>query len=229
MLPSVIRVLWGGTKTRFALTQKMGEPWVSRNFPDLRPRRLMQSACQMVPLIWADATADTEHGPEQIVPIQLKRLQRQIRQLPGTNLKPRSTAARRLVQAAFARTAATLTGEAIPPDLVGSLRADRCLRDLVLTWIELVLITTAHPNPRNLLSSLAVHSTLMLPPGDRLPANLRNRLGSVRRELNATFTETELHYQTESLKRHIQISSSQVLALPMAFADALQTSSRHDS
>ncbi len=225
VLPAVFRFLWGGVKTHVRLTRKLGAPWLSRNFPDLQPKQLFQSACQLVPLIWkentADDIADADRLSRQILPMQLKRIQRQIRQLPQVDVELRSDASRRLMQAAFARSVAAVMGQVLPQNLVQTLRADRSLRDLMLTWIDLVLITTARPDSRNLLSSLAVHSTLTLPAGDRIPVNLRHRLGSVRRELNSELREAKRHWQTESLKRRIQLSSSRILALPMAFADAM--------
>lgn len=229
VLPAAVLFLCSGLRTRFTLTRKMGEPWVSRHFPDLQPRRLLRSACHMVPLIWNESTVPTDAVSERVPASRLKQIKRRLQQLPQTEGTPQSAAARRMLQAAFARSAAAVSGQSVPENVVGSLRADRCLRDLLMTWIDLVLVTTVHPNSRNMHSSLAVHSTLKLPQGDLLPMPLRRQLSRARAELKTSFTATENIWHTDALKRRMQLESSQVLTVPMAFADALQQKSPQDS
>lgn len=229
VLPAAVLFLWSGLRTWFTLTRKMGEPWVSRHFPDLQPRRLLRSACHMVPLIWSDSTTATDAASERIPASRLKQIKRRLQQLPQTHSMPRSAAARRMLQAAFARSAAAVSGQTIPENIVGNLRGDRCLRDLLMTWIDLVLVTTVHPNSRNMQSSLAVHATLKLPQGDQLPMPLRRQLSRARAELKTSLTATENVWHTDALKRRMQLESSQVLTVPMAFADALQQKTPQDS
>lgn len=229
VLPAAVLFLWSGLRTRFTLSRKMGEPWVNQHFPDLQPRRLLRSACHMVPLIWSETTTATDAASERIPASRLKRIKRSLQHLTQTESTTRSAAARRMLQAAFARSAAAVSGQSVPENIVGSLRADRCLRDLLMTWIDLVLVTTVHPNSRNMQSSLAVHATLKLPQGDQLPMSLRRQLSRAQADLKTSITATENVWHTDALKRRVQLEASQVLTVPMAFADALQQKSPQDS
>ena len=223
VLPEIIRILLCGIRTRVKLRRTMGEPWVSRNFPELQAGRLMRYVCRMVPLIWTDNAADAASA--HISPGELKRIKHTLQRLPHRDSSPHSAAARRICRAAFARCASVVTQQPIPRDLVNCLRADRSLRDLMLTWIDLIQITTFRPNSQNIQSSLAVHASLALPPGDRLPLQLRRQLSGVRAELNASLRNKEIGFQSESLRRQVLLTTSEVLTVPMAFAAA--TPERH--
>ena len=116
-------------------------------------------------------------------------------------------------------------GQAVPAEMVREVRSDRCLRDLLLTWLELSQLTSATMSPSSLLSALGVHASIALPPGDRLPPEIVRQITATRAELEIQHQNATVNVRTESLRRQLYLISSRLLAVPKILDEVLEQQS----
>ena len=215
-----IRFLAIGLTTWFELTRQKGHPWVYTTFPSLQVHRLLKHAAGIACLGWVNKN---QSKPDPVTNRRLAGIQRRLLLL-SDGVGPTTRPAQTLLRAAFARCAATITERPLPDELVLRLRADRSLRDLLTTWIDLL----RHGAPRNttdaLFDALALQSVMALPPGSRLPAEMITHLSDARKEFGGKLGRTKREIKINQLRYAITQWSLKTLAVPMAYSKALKAS-----
>lgn len=218
---AMCRLVCSGLLTRARLSRRQGEGSVDRQFPELMPVLLIRTAMQMVPLIWMETIVlPVRRGHREAI----NRQRQSIGRLRARVTQPRSKSARKLLQATFARSAAAVIGQPIPTGTTCSLRNDRCLRDLLLTWMELALCTGAADSADSLTGLLSVHATLSLSQGDRLPEELTGRLKKLRSQLEFERLQTAAELNRDSLRMQLEQITRRILTVPVILENTLRQS-----
>jgi|GEM_PF-5676379 len=220
-----IRFLVIGLKTWFQLTRQKGHPWVHTTFPSLQVHRLLKHAACIACLGWVNRNPSR---PDPITNRRLAGIQRRLLLL-SDGVGPTTSPAQKVLRATFARCAATIIERPLPGELVLRLRADRSLRDLLTTWIDLL----RHGAPRNtsdaLFDALSLQSVMVLPLGSRLPAEMITHLGDVRKEFDGKLGRTKREIKINQLHYAITQWSLKTLVVPMAYSKALKASNHNTS
>lgn len=220
-----IRFLWIALTTWFELTRQKGHPWVRATFPSLQVHRLLKQAAGIACLGWTNTFPSK---PGLIANHRLAGIQRRLLLL-SDSVGPTTRPAQTLLRAAYARCAATIAERPLPDELVLRLRADRSLRDLLTTWIDLL----RHGVPRNttdaLFDALALQSVMALPPGSRLPAEMITHLSDARKEFDGKLGRTKREIKINQLHYAITQWSLKTLVVPMAYANAMKASNHQAS